>query len=272
MRGRHLLQRGTVHPGDTLKRGDVGCRSELGLGLDDNPPDPQAHLMKRQRGVLPALTVVLLTTLVACSPFASKGTLPPTGPNGEVDASSAPDFLAVVGRDAGRAGYARKADILGPGDAPFPVYGDDLRTVVGQMVPGRGFVAAGVDPASVPTFAAEVGPSSSSSGEASGQVVLYVRNDTSNEAWITVEVGRQRWNSTGFRGQNMGVGCYSMPAGSRLVLLDRSPEQPGASVVRAIYVRRQETEPPSLWVMIGKDGSVQQGTGVPDWWGPPQSC
>lgn len=173
---------------------------------------------------------------------------------------------------AGCAQYTN-SDILGPGDAaPFPVYGDDLRTVVGKMVPGRGFVAAGVDPASVPTFAAEVGPSGSSSGEASGQVVLYVRNDESAEAWITVEVGGQRWNSTGFRAQNMGVGCYSMPAGSRLVLLDRSPEQPGASVVRAIYVRRQEAEPPSLWIMIGKDGSIQQGTGVPGWWGPPQSC
>lgn len=229
--------------------------------------------MRRPRGVVVVLALVLMATLVAaCTPFASKGTMPPPGPNGQVDASSAPDFLAVAGRDAGIAGYARKADILGPGDAPFPVYGDDLRTVVGQMVPGRGFVAAGVDPASVPTFAAEVASSGSPSGEASGQVVLYVRNDASEEAWITVEVEGQRWNSTGFRGQNMGVGCYAMPAGSRLVLLDRSPEQPGASVVNAIHVRGQEAEPPSLWIMIGKDGSVQQGTGVPDWWGPPQSC
>lgn len=39
------------------------------------------------------------------------------------------------------------------------VYGDDLRTVVGQMVPGKGFVPVGVDPATVPTFAVEVGPS-----------------------------------------------------------------------------------------------------------------
>jgi len=229
--------------------------------------------MRRLEGVLPALTVVLLTTLVAaCSPLASKGTMPPPGPNGHVDASSAPDFLAVAGRDAGIAGYARKADVLGPGDAPFPVYGDDLWTVVGQMVPGRGFVPTGVDPAVVPTFAVEVGPSGSPSGEASGQVALYVRNDTADEAWVTVEVGGQRWNSTGYWGKNLGVGCYAMPAGSRLVLLDRSPQQPGASVVRAVYVRGQEADPPSLWITIGKDGSVQKGTGVPDWWGPPQSC
>ena len=30
----------------------------------------------------------------ACSPFASKGTMPPPGPNGQVDASAAPDFIA----------------------------------------------------------------------------------------------------------------------------------------------------------------------------------
>ena len=92
--------------------------------------------------------------------------MPPPGPNGEVDASPAPDFLAVAGRDAGIAGYARREDVLSPGDGPFPVYGDDLRMVVGQMVPNRGFVPAGVDPATIPTFAAEAGPSHDSSSEA----------------------------------------------------------------------------------------------------------
>lgn len=41
----------------------------------------------------------------ACSPFASKGTMPPPGPNGQVDASAAPDFIAVAGEDGGIAGY-----------------------------------------------------------------------------------------------------------------------------------------------------------------------
>ncbi len=102
--------------------------------------------------------------------------------------------------------------------------------------------------------------------------MLYVRNDTPNQAWVTVQIGGQPWNSTGFWGQNTGVGCYAMPAGSRLVLLDRSPTEPGASVVHAIYVRGQEAEPPSLWLTIDKDGSVRQGTGVPGWWGAPQPC
>lgn len=220
------------------------------------------------------LAIALVTSMMAsgCSPAASKGTMPPPGPNGVVDASAAPDFIAVAGRDGGIAGYARKDDVLGLHDAAVPVYGDDLRTVVGQMVPGRGFVPAGVDPSVVPTVAIEVAPSDSSSGPASGQVVLHVRNDATTQAWVTVLVDGQPWDSTGFWGQNKAVGCYAMPGGSRLVLLDRSPEQPGASVLRHIYLSGRESQAPSLWITIGKDGVIQQGTGTPTWWGEPQSC
>lgn len=226
----------------------------------------------KQLGLVVAGAVVAAVCLAACSPFASKGTIPPPGPNGEVDASFAPDFLAVAGRGAGIAGYARREDVLTPGDAPFPVYGDDLTTVVGQMVPNRGFVPAGVDPATIPTFAAEAGPSRDPNSEASGQVVVYVRNDASEAAWITVLVAGQPWNSTEFWGQNMGVGCYAMPVGSRLVLLDRAPTEAGASVVRVVYTRGQEPNPPSLWITIRANGAIEQGDGVPAWWGQPQVC
>lgn len=237
------------------------------LGRQDTLPG-----VERSRGIPLAPALVLVVLVAACSPFLSKGTLPPPGPNGQIDPSSAPDFLAVAGRDGGIAGYARTADVLGPGDTEFPVFGPDLRTVVGRMIPRRGFVPTGVDPASVPTFAVVTSPSAAPAGEANGQVVLYVRNDVAKQAWVTVEVGGQRWDSTGFWGQNTAVGCYAMPAGSRLVLLDRSPTELGASIVRAIYVRGSESEPPSLWLAIERDGSVQQGVGVPEWWGAPQSC
>jgi hypothetical protein len=215
--------------------------------------------------------LVLGLALAGCTAFATKGTMPPPGPNGQVDPSSAPDFLAVAGRDGGLAGYARKADVLGAGKAPFVVYGEDLSTVIGQMVPGRGFVPAGVDPATVPTFAVEVGPAGQEQPDGN-KVVLYVRNDSLVEIYDAVLAGGQITDSGGYSGQNMGVGCYSMPAGSRLVLLDRSASQPGASVVREIYTRGGEPEPPSLWITVGMDGSVQQGIGIPAWWGAPQSC
>jgi hypothetical protein len=103
-------------------------------------------------------------------------------------------------------------------------------------------------------------------------VILYVRNDGADQAWVAVLVNGQPTNSTGFWGKTMGSGCYGMPAGSRLVLFDRSPEQSGAAVLRQLYLRGQEVEPSPLWIMIGGDGSIQQGTGVPAWWGSPQGC
>ena len=69
-----------------------------------------------------------------------------------------PDFIAVAWSGSGLAGYARKDDVLSALDRPFPVYAEDLRTIVGQMVPGKGFVPAGVDPNAVPDTPVMVGP------------------------------------------------------------------------------------------------------------------
>jgi hypothetical protein len=215
-------------------------------------------------------TLAALSLLAGCSPLATKGTVPPPGPNG-IDPSSAPDFLAVAGRDRDIAGYARKEDVLGGADAPFPVYGDDLRTVVGQMVPGKGFVPVGVDPDTVPRFPV-VAEASGLDPPSGPKVVLYVRNDSLTQIHDAVFVEGQIQDSGGFWGQNMGAACYSMPVGSRLVLLDRSATQPGASVVRELYARGNEQGLASLWITIAKDGSIQQGAGVPGWWGAPLNC
>jgi hypothetical protein len=221
-----------------------------------------------------AVALLAATTLTACSPTASKGTMPPPGPDGEIDPAAAPDFIAGAG-DVDIAGYARREDVLAMNIDPFPVFGEDLRTVVGQMVPGNGFVPAGVDPATVPDRPVEAGPSgdlADATVAGHGEVTLYVRNGGQVVAWIALQIGGRSWNSTGFWGENMGVGCYAMPSGSRLVLLDRSPEQPGASVLQAIHTRGPEPEPPSLWIDIAEDGSVLQGVGTPAWWGEPQTC
>src|SRR6266566_9690123 len=217
-------------------RAAVGRRSARGpsRGIVVTRRDrKQLHLM--------ALAAVLAAAgLAACSPFATKGTMPPPGPNGQVDAKSAPDFISVAGRDGSVVGYVRKELVLsaddtgGPGDEAWPVYGEDLYTVVGQMVPGKGFVPAGVDPATVPDIPVRVAPASGPPGEGSGQVVLYVRNDAAALASIAVQEAGQLAQGTGFWGSNMGVGCYSMSPGSRLVLLDRSPAEASASVLRPI--------------------------------------
>lgn len=227
-----------------------------------------------------ALAAVLAAVaLTACSPSGSKGTMPPPGPNGQVDPKSAPDFIGVAGRDGSVVGYVRKELLLlaagagGPGDGVWPVYGEDLSTVVGQMMPGKGFVPAGVDPATVRDIPVKVAPSGEPSSQGSDQVVLYVRNDAAAQARIAVQTGGQLAQGTEVWGGNIGVVCYPMSAGSRLVLLNRAPQEGGASVIRVIYTRGQETEPPSLWIAVGAAGAITQGEGVPPWWsGGPPDC
>ncbi len=231
--------------------------------------------MRSRRGgwhTLLVLSVAAGALAWGCSPLASKGTMPPLGPNGRIDESTAPDFVAVADRGDGTAGYARRQDVLTPGNGPVTVYGDDLRTVVGHLVPDVGFVPLGTDPATLPTLEVSVAPSGDTGTGVSGQVVLYVRDDADTEVWIAVLVDGKEVTSTGFGGGDSGVGCYPMPRGSRLVIFDRRPDKAGASIVRQLLVRGAEVEPPSLWLTIGNDGAIVQGTGVPAWWGDPQTC
>lgn len=98
----------------------------------------------------------------------TRGVIPPDArlADGELDLSKVPDFIVALGRDGQPVGYVSKdlvlvpqVDDTGRPVAPtIPVYGDDLTTVVGHMVPDRGFVALGTDDASVPTFEFEQGP------------------------------------------------------------------------------------------------------------------
>jgi phage gp46-like protein len=138
------------------------------------------------------------------------------------------------------------------------------------MVPGKGFVPAGVDPDTVPRMPVVAG-ASGLDPPSGPKVVLYVRNDSLTQIHDAVFVEGQIQDSGGFWGQNMGAACYSMPVGSRLVLLDRSATQPEASVVRELYAGGGQ-EPVSIWITVAKDGSIQQGVGVPAWWGAPLNC
>ena len=92
--------------------------------------------------------------------------MPPADANGNVDASAVPDFIAYAGRTDRIIGWVPKSYLLepeqrchGPQCDPIPVYADDLQTLIGHDVPGRGFVALGDDPAGVPERPVVVGPS-----------------------------------------------------------------------------------------------------------------
>jgi hypothetical protein len=202
--------------------------------------------------------------------------MPPPGLNGQVDASGVPDFIAVAGEDGGIAGYVPKAYLFPepttavgrPEEPEIPVYGEDLRTLIGHMVPGKGFVPLDVDPLTVPTIPVQAGPSLAAPPSEPTNLTLYVRNATTQQAWFAVhEVGAQGYNN------GAGVGCFNVAVGEQLVMLDRPPQDAGARTLRIIYRRTHANERPALWVDVGSDGAVSQGEGVPTWWpSDPQVC
>jgi hypothetical protein len=82
----------------------------------------------------------------------TKGTVPPAQ-NGRIDFKKLPDYVSVVGKGGKIVGYAPKAYILPSTTANqrenpklgsvAPVFGNDLKTLVGHLYPGAGFVAVG---------------------------------------------------------------------------------------------------------------------------------
>lgn len=93
---------------------------------------------------------------------------------GEINMALVPDFVSTLGGPTGETmvGYVPK-DLLfnprlepggtpedPPQDVPMPVYGEDLKTLVGHMVAGQGFVPLGSSPApSVAVGSPSAGPS-----------------------------------------------------------------------------------------------------------------
>lgn len=98
------------------------------------------------------VTVALAGGASAAVYLPTKGPVPPSA-NGVIDLKQVPDFISVMG--GGKVvGYAPKGDIFPiPGaplpGGPIPVYGADLKRLVGHLYSGIGYVALGRSPASV---------------------------------------------------------------------------------------------------------------------------
>jgi len=194
--------------------------------------------------------------------------MPPPDANGGIDPSAMPDFIAVAGRDGGIVGYVRKEAALSTGDQSWPVYGDDLRTVVGRLVPGKGFVPVGVNPVAVPNVPFVAGPAKLvNPPESTGSVLVFVRNAWSNIVWIAVEVGGSYADDGGYWGGGyVGAGCFAMPAGSRLVVLDGDPTEPPAQISAVLYTQSSPGMRAERSVDIDSHGVATVGSGVPTWW------
>jgi hypothetical protein len=118
-----------------------------------------------------SLAMAVAAVTVAGSPAPSKGQIPDSAwsSTGGLDLSQVPDYVSQLGRDGTIVGYVSKValtdptggarDALGrPMAATWPVFADDLKTVVGHAVPDKGFIPLGVDPASVDSIPVRVAP------------------------------------------------------------------------------------------------------------------
>jgi hypothetical protein len=82
--------------------------------------------------------------------------------DGGIDTKLVPDYVAVWNREGTAiAGYVAKDVLLGANEptittraeaSRIPVYADDLATIVGYMVPDKGFVQPGVNPDLLPAI------------------------------------------------------------------------------------------------------------------------
>lgn len=119
--------------------------------------------------LMAGFVLAAMAVSASASPALTKGPIPDKAflQGGEIDPGLVPDYVPVWGRDGITiAGYVTKAYVLNPIEAsitsgPFtvpdqPVLGEDLKTLVGYMVAGKGFVPLGVNPATIPQFPVEL--------------------------------------------------------------------------------------------------------------------
>jgi hypothetical protein len=110
------------------------------------------------------LGVIVAGGATAATVYLTKGPIPTV--NGRLDFARAPDFISVASNGA-VVGFEPKRYVIPSrpgtpenalGTEVAPIYGPDLKTLVGHMYPGVGFVPLGHTPQSVPCL-----PESSSS-------------------------------------------------------------------------------------------------------------
>ena len=111
-----------------------------------------------------AMIAIVAAVALGSSRTPTKGPIPDAAfrPGQPMDLSTVPDFVPALDRSGNVAGYVRKEMLTTsppttieagrPVSQEVPVYADDLVTLVGHMVPGKGFVPSGTDPESVPNI------------------------------------------------------------------------------------------------------------------------
>jgi hypothetical protein len=112
-----------------------------------------------------ALAALVVGGTAAAIDGMTKGSVPAAAfrSDGTMDKSMIPDFVRALDRDGEPAGFVPKSALAiynGVEDADvIPVYADDLKTIVGHMIAGVGFVPQGADAKAMPTFQVTTGTS-----------------------------------------------------------------------------------------------------------------
>jgi hypothetical protein len=191
--------------------------------------------------------------------------MPPPGPDGVYTPDELPDFIGVADRDDGVAGYApRRYFLANPPEGDIPVFGPDLRTLVGHIVAGIGFVPLGTDPRSLPTVLTNVAAQSPGASRGIDQLTIYVNNQGSTQAWIAMIADGAVRDSQGY-GAGLGVGCFRVEIGTQLALLSGHPGDEGVHPLQTLSIQGHE-QPRASWLKVESDGDVSFGRGEPDWW------
>lgn len=126
-----------------------------------NPLSRSSGVMIGLAAMVVLSVAVLVSGTLAGGPQLTKGPIPPEAvENGAFNKALIPDFIPALDRDGNVAGYVARDLAIpdgAPVNAPIPVFANDLRTIVGHMHPGRGFVPLGTSPDSVPVIPATTG-------------------------------------------------------------------------------------------------------------------
>jgi hypothetical protein len=98
-------------------------------------------------------------------------------------------------------------------------------------------------------------------------VALYGRNLAPVQASFTTQPSTDPPLVVAFA-RDPGVACWTVPAGSQIVLLDHDPSLGPANAVRVVATIQPGPAGQAFWVDVAADGSITSGEGEPPWWPP----
>lgn len=104
-------------------------------------------------------------------------------------------------------------------------------------------------------------------------VTAYVQNETPDDVWVAPWPLTDGALAAAYP-RGIGVRCYTVAAGSQVVLLDGPPGDGDPAVARVIaQTHGERRDSHVVWVALAAGDDVTNGDGVPAWWSDaPHDC